>query len=536
MMKLLITDELSKEGLDILTKGSGVQVEVRPGIPKDELLKIIGDFDGLIVRSGTKVTKEVIEAGKRLKVIGRAGVGVDNVDVETATRRGVLVMNTPMGNIISAAEHTMAMILTLVRNIVWADASLKEGKWERSKFTGTELNGKTLGIVGIGRVGGEVAKRAKSFQMKMLGYDPFIPPEAAVKLGVRLLPLDKVIEEADIITIHAPLTPSTHHLIGKAQFEMMKPGVLLINCARGGIVDEQALYEALRDKRIAGAALDVFENEPPKGSRLLELNNIVVTPHLGASTKEAQEKVSLEMAEIVKLFLTEGRIANAVNVPIGKADPKVLSFIAVSEMLGSFAFQLVDGPVKRIEVFCYGELAQLDIKMVTASALIGVLSNIIGEQVNIINAGAIAKEKGIQVMEWKIEESSHYVNMVAVRVHSDGVVREVRGTAFPGKQPRLLGVDEYDLDMPLEGDILLTRHNDVPGIIGKVGTVLGDKGVNIARMGLGRDNKGGTGLMLVAVDEVVPSEALERLSSLKDFREARFIRLSQLKPKEYMMP
>lgn len=534
-MRLLVTDELSKDGLEILTRGSEIQVDVKPGIPQDELIRIIGDYDALIIRSGTKVTKQVIEAGRRLKVVGRAGVGVDNVDVEAATRRGILVMNTPMGNIISAAEHTLAMMLTLARKIVWADASLRAGKWERSKFTGTELNGKTLGIVGIGRVGGEVAKRAKSFQMKMIGFDPFIPPEAAVKLGVRLLPLEKVIEEADIITIHAPLTPSTHHILSKAQFEIMKPNVMLINCARGGIVDEEALYEALKTKKIAGAALDVFENEPPKGSKLLELDNIVVTPHLGASTKEAQDKVSLEMAEHVKIFLTEGRISNAVNAPIGRIDPKVLPFMPLAEMLASFAFQLVDGPVSKVEVSYHGELATLDTKTLTVSALIGVLSNIIGgEEVNIINAGAIAKEKGIHVVETKAEESPRYVNMMGVRVQSDGLRREVRGTVFPVGQMRLLGVDEYDLDMPVEGDTLLTVHNDVPGIIGIVGTILGNEHINIARMGVGRECRGGKAVMLVAVDEVVSKKVLDQLMAQKDFREARFVSLSQMKLKEYL--
>lgn len=534
-MKLLVTDELSKEGLDILTRGSGLQVDVRPGIPQDELIKVIGEYEALIIRSGTKVTKEVLEAGKRLKVVGRAGVGVDNVDVETATRKGVLVMNTPMGNIVSAAEHTMAMMLTLVRKIVWADASLKGGKWERGKFTGTELNGKTLGIVGVGRVGAEVAKRAKSFQMKMVGYDPFLPAEVAVKLGVRLLPLEKVLEEADVITIHAPLTPSTKHLVGKEQFKLMKPNVMLINCARGGIVDEEALYEALKDRRIAGAALDVFENEPPKGSKLLELDNIVVTPHLGASTKEAQEKVSLEMAECVKAFLVEGKISNAVNAPLGKVDPKVMPFMPLAEMLASFAFQLVDGPIKKVEMGFYGELAGLDTKSLTTSAIIGVLSNIIGEQqVNIINASSIAKEKGIQVSETKNEESPRYVNMVAVRLHSEGSKREVRGTVFPGTQPRMLGIDEYDIDMPIEGDFLMTKHNDVPGIIGRVGTVLGDNHINIARMGVGRETRGGMAVMLVAVDDVVSREVLDYMLKLKDFKEARFIRLSQMKPKSYI--
>ena len=534
-MKVIVTDELSKEGLAILEEGSKVVVDVKPGISPDDLLKVIGDYDAIIIRSGTKVNKQVIEAGKKPRVIGRAGVGVDNVDVETATRHGILVMNTPTGNTVSAAEHAMAMMLALARKIVWADASLKSGKWERGKFSGTELNGKTLGIVGIGRVGGEVAKRAKSFQMKMVGYDPFMPPEVAVKLGVRLLPLEKVIEEADIITVHAPLTPSTHHIIGKEQIEKMKPGMMIINCARGGIIDEDALYEALKANRIAGAALDVFENEPPKGSKLLELNNIVVTPHLGASTKEAQEKVSLEMAETVKDFLVEGKIANAVNAPMGRVDPKLLPYMPLAEMLASFAFQLVDGPVKRVELVVNGELATLDTKTLAISALVGVLENIVGD-VNIINAGSIAKEKGIHVAETKIEESSRYVNMLTVSVHSDLVERQVRGTVFPVGQMRLLGVDEYDLDMPVEGDILMTMHNDVPGVIGIVGTVLGEKRINIARMGVGRESRGGRALMLVSVDQVINRDVLDALLSHKDFKEARFISLGAMKLKEYIVP
>lgn len=534
-MKLLVTDELSKEGLEMLRRDSGVEVDVRPHLTHEELLRIIPDYEGIIVRSGTRVTTDVIDAGKNLKVIGRAGVGVDNVDVDHATIRGILVMNTPAANIISAAEHTMAMILTLARNIVWADASLKAGKWERGKFTGMELSGKTLAIVGIGRVGGEVAKRAKSFQMRLIGYDPFISPETAVKVGVRLLPLDRALEEADVVTIHAPLTPSTHHILGKEQLKLLKPSAILINCARGGLVDEEALFEALRSKKIAGAAVDVFEKEPPTGSKLLELPNVVVTPHLGASTREAQEKVSLEMAEHVKLFLTEHKITNAVNAPVGKVDPKIVPFIPIAEKVGSFAFQLVDGPIRRIEVTCSGELASLDTKMVTVSAVIGALSNFTGENTNIINANAIAKEKGIQVIEAKSEEASHYLNMVSVTIHSDGIQREVRGTAFPSNEPRLLGVDGFDVDMPLEGDFIMTAHNDMPGVIGKVGTILGGRGINIARMGVGRESRGGRALMLLSVDDPATAEVLDELKGLGDFYEVRFIRLSDIKPKEYML-
>ncbi|NLK26309.1 MAG: phosphoglycerate dehydrogenase [Euryarchaeota archaeon] len=534
MFKLLVTDELSEEGLEMLRRGGQVQVDVRPNIPHDELLEILGDYDAMVIRSGTKVTAEVIEAGKNLKVVGRAGVGVDNVDVKAATRKGILVMNTPSANIISAAEHTMAMMMSLARNIVWADASLKRGEWKRSKFTGIELNGKTLGIVGIGRVGGEVAKRAKSFQMKLVGYDPYIPPEVAVKLGVRLMPLEQVVEEADILTIHAALTPSTHHLINKDLIAKMKPTAMVINVARGELIDEDALYQALKDKKIAGAALDVYEKEPPVGSKLITLDNAVLTPHLGASTREAQEKVSVEMAEAVKRFLLDKKITNAVNAPVRGMDPKVLPFISVAERLGAFAVQLTDAPVAKIQVTYHGDLASVDTKMLTVSALMGVLSNLSGEQPNIINAESIAKEKGIQIVEVKSEESQRYVNMISVSLQSNGVNREVRGTAFPSSEPRLLGIDDFDLDMPLDGDFLLSIHADVPGIIGRIGTGLGNKGINIARMGLGREHKGGKALLLVSVDNPVSEDVLREMRSNKDFKEVRRVLLSKLGDREYL--
>jgi D-3-phosphoglycerate dehydrogenase / 2-oxoglutarate reductase len=535
MMKLLVTDELSKEGIDMLTKDGGVQVDVKPKIPQEDLIKIIGEYDALIVRSGTKVTSQVIEAGRKLRVVGRAGVGVDNVDVEAATRRGILVMNTPAANIISACEHTMAMMLSLARNIPWADKSVKEGKWEKSKFMGVELSGKTLGIIGIGRIGGEVAKRAKAFGMKLIGFDPYISPEAAVKLGVRLMTLDKVCEEADFITVHAALTPTTHNLVSTAQFNMMKPTVMIVNCARGGIIDEAAWAEALRTKRIAGSAIDVFEQEPlPKDSPFLGLSNAVLTPHLGASTKEAQEKVSIEMAEHVKMFLVDNKITNAVNAPMSKIDPKVAPYIGIAERLGSFAMQLVDGPVKKIEVEVHGEIANMDTRMVTVSALVGVLSTVKGENTNIINAGSIAREMGIQVVESKVDEMTHYVNMLIVRVASDGVKREVRGTAFPASEPRLIGIDEFDVDVPLEGDFVMTKHNDMPGMIGKVGMMLGNRHINIANMNVGRETKGGRAIMIMSVDGAVGKEVLDELRAEKNFQEARSITLSHMRTHEYM--
>ncbi len=533
-MRLLVTDPLSEEGLELLRRESGLEVDIIPGLSHEELLETIPGYHAIIIRSGTKVTADVIDAGKDLKVVGRAGVGVDNVDVAHATRRGVLVMNTPQANIISAAEHAMAMMMTLARNIVWAHASMAEGKWERKRFTGVELNGKTLGIVGIGRVGGEVAKRAKSFNMKLIGYDPFLPEEIAVKLGVRLMELEDVLRQSDVITVHAPKTKSTENMISTEQFAMMKPHVMLVNCARGGIVDEDALYHALKDRGIAGAAFDVYVNEPPVGSPLLELDNLVMTPHLGASTKEAQEKVSLEMAEHVALFLKEGTITNAINAPRGELDPELAPFVPLAEMLGSFAFQMIDGPVEKVQVTVHGEIATMNARMVTISALIGALSNIIGEGTNIINAEALAKEKGIQVVESKVEELEKYTNMLSIRLYSGERKVEVRGIVFPKRSPRIVGVNDFDLEVPLEGDFILTQYKDLPGVIAKVATMLSGKGINIARMGVGRDVPGGTAMMLISVDGEVSNDVLNELNAHALFDEARFIKLSNIRPRAYM--
>ncbi|HSV42393.1 MAG TPA: phosphoglycerate dehydrogenase [Methanomassiliicoccales archaeon] len=528
--KVLVSDPLSEEGLEILRKEFPVDIHL--DLPEEELIKIIGNYDALLVRSGTEVTARVIDAGEKLRFIGRAGAGVDNIDMGAATRRGIIVANAPEGNTLAATEHTMAMMLSLARNIPWADKSVKEGKWEKSKFMGVELSGKTLGIIGIGRIGGEVAKRAKSFGMKLIGFDPYISQELAVKLGVRLMSLDDVCREADFITVHAALTPTTHNMVSKAQFDLMKPCVRIVNCARGGIIDEAAWVEALRTKRIAGAAIDVFEAEPlPKDSPFISLENAVLTPHLGASTHEAQEKVSMEMAEHVKMFLVDNRITNAVNAPMGKIDPKVAPFLNIAERLGSFCMQLVDGPIKKIEVEVHGEIANMDTRMVTVSALVGVLSNVKGENTNIINVGSIAREMGIQVVESKADESMIYVNTLVIRISTDSTKREVRGTAYPASDPRLLGVDEFDVDIPLEGDFIMTRHQDMPGMIGRVGTLLGDNKVNIARMGVGREDKTGRALMLIAVDNQVEREVLEKLRALPNFNEARGIRLSHMKSK-----
>ena len=396
-MKMLVSDPLSEEGLTIL-RDSGIPVDVKTGLSEDELCAIIGEYDGLVIRSGTKVTKKVIEAGSRLKVIGRAGVGVDNVDIPAATEKGILVMNTPSANIVSAAEHSCAMILALARNIPQAHESMHRGEWKRSRFSGIELNGKTLGIIGVGRVGGEVARRLKHFNMTMIGYDPYLPPEVADEIGVRLTDLEEVLTKSDIMTIHTPLLPDTRNMISMPQFRMMKPNAMLINVARGGIVNEDDLYTALKEKIIAGAAFDVWCSEPLSDSekRLLELDNLVTTPHLGASTAEAQERVAVEIANSVVKYLRDGEIVNAINAPKGKLDPMVAKFLDLAKRMGSLAYQLNGRkPIGSLEITISGELAEKDTRMLNLSVLVGVMDNIVGNgAANMINVASLAKAKG----------------------------------------------------------------------------------------------------------------------------------------------
>lgn len=433
--KILVSDPLAEEGLQIL-KDSGFPVDVKTKLTEDELCGIIGEYDCLIVRSGTKVTKKVIEAGKNLKVVGRAGVGVDNIDVPAATEKGILVMNTPSANILSAAEHTVAMLLSLARNIPFAHASMHKGEWQRGKYTGVEMNGKTLGVIGVGRVGGEVIKRFKGFNMKMIGYDPFLPKEVADNLGVRLTTLEEVLRTSDFMTIHTPLLPDTKNMISTEQFEMMKPNARLANVARGGIVDEEALYQALKNKRIAGAAFDVWCEEPlcEYEKKLLELDNLVTTPHLGASTVEAQERVATEIAECVVAYLKDGTVANAINAPRGKLDPETEAYVPLAERMGVLAQNLNgSAPIDELEITYCGGLAGKQTKLLTIYTVIGALKNIIGSgQANLINALSIAKGKGIAIKESSTDEAKEYTNIIEVKTVSGGKSRVIRGTVFGG--------------------------------------------------------------------------------------------------------
>ena len=526
MTKILVSDPLSEDGIKIL-KDSGMEVvELEKAPTEDELCSIIGEYDGLIIRSGTKVTAKVIDAAKNLKVVGRAGVGVDNVDIPAATAKGILVMNTPAANILSAAEHTCAMIMALARNIPMAHASMHAGEWKRSKFTGIELNGKTLGIIGVGRVGGEVARRLKHFNMELIGYDPYLPKEVADDIGVRLTDLDEVITKADIMTIHTPLLPETRGMIALPQFKKMKPNALLVNVARGGIVVEDDLYTALKDKIIAGAAFDVWEHEPldENEQKLLELPNLVVTPHLGASTVEAQERVAVDVAEAAVKFLKDGMITNAINAPRGKLDPEIAPFIPLAEDLGVIAQQIVgSNPIKEMEIIYGGNVAQKDTKRIGIAATIGVLTNIVGKP-NMINAQSIAKGKGIQIKESKIENPDKYDDYIIVKLLSGtGSTTEVRGTVFAGT-PRLVGVNGFSFEMPIANSMFFALYKDVPGVIGTVGKLFGDNNVNIGQMAVGRDEPKGKAVMVVTLDHPV-EEGLQKKIIAGGFEKAKFITL-----------
>lgn len=519
--KILVSDPLSDEGLDIL-KQSGFPVDVKPGLTEDELCAIIGDYDCLIIRSGTKVTKKVIDAGKNLRVIGRAGVGVDNIDVPYATDKGILVMNTPSANILSAAEHSCAMLLALARNIPFAHESMHKGEWKRSKYTGVELNGKVLGIIGVGRVGGEVAKRMKAFNMTMIGYDPFLPKEVADSLGVRLTTLDEVISTADFMTIHTPLLPETRNMISLPQFKMMKPNARIANVARGGIVNEDDLYTALKEKIIAGAAFDVWCNEPitEEESKLLELDNLVTTPHLGASTVEAQERVAVEIAEHAVMYLKDDIVSNAINAPRGKLDAETEAYMPLAERMGKIVQQMVGNhPLDKLEISYCGGLAGKQTKLLTVSTVIGYLKNIIGSA-NIINALPVAKSKGIEIAETNNETAKDYANIIEIRFTSEGASRTIRGTVIGG-QPRLVGVDAFSFEVPLSGDMMFVGYKDEPGVIGIVGNTLGGAGINVAQMSVGRS--GPMALMFLTVDQRVPDDLVAKISDAVGTKDIKFL-------------
>jgi len=527
MYKVLISDSLSEHGIQQLLDAPDVEVVQKPGLSPHELYEIIGEYDALLVRSQTQVTADVLAAGKRLKVIGRAGVGVDNIDVPAATQAGVVVINAPDGNTISTAEHSFAMLMALARNIPQAYKKLSEGIWDRKSFQGVELNGKILGILGLGRIGTEVAKRAKAFHMKIMAYDPYLTEERAEKLGVTVASVDEIVRQADFITVHTPLTKETRYLIGSREFAKMKDGVRVINCARGGIIDEKALYEAIITGKVAGAALDVFEVEPPVDNPLLNLPQVVVTPHLGASTVEAQENVAIDVSEEILKVLRGQPFKNAVNLPSIPAHvlERVQPFFTLGERLGHFLAQVTVGSVQEIAVTYSGELADVDTAHLTRTVLKGVLSFRLGEGVNYVNAPTLAKSRDITVMEQKSSLNRGFTNLLTVTLKTNQQTKSVSGTLLNGYGARIVKIDQFAIDVAPEGYLLYIHHQDRPGVIGRVGTILGSNDVNIATMQVGRRDVGGDAIMMLSVDKPVSSELLDTLGELSEINSVTQIEL-----------
>ncbi|MHC1625892.1 MAG: phosphoglycerate dehydrogenase [Methanoculleaceae archaeon] len=525
--RVLVSDPLAEEGLEILR--SVCDVDVKTDCTEEELVEIIRDYDALLVRSGTQVTERIIGAADRLKFIGRAGAGVDNIDLDAATRRGIIVANAPEGNTLAAAEHTMAMILSLARNIPQANASLKSGEWKRSKFMGVELNEKTLGIVGFGRIGREVARRARAFNMKCIAYDPFISRERVAREGVELVTLDEVFERSDFITIHTPLIEETRHLIGAHSIQKMKDGVRVINCARGGIVDEKALAEAIRNGKVAGAALDVFEEEPPRDSPVLGLNEVIVTPHLGASTVEAQTNVSVSVARQCIEVLQGGTARYVVNAPvIPQEQQEILEpYARLLERMGRLLIQLVEGRVERIEIVYGGEFATSDLntRFLTRVALKGLLDPILQIPVNIVNAEVVAQERGITVTETVTAESEGFKNIVTIRVKTDTMTESLSGSLSAPDNPRIVAISGYRTDMSPSGDMVISRHIDKPGVIGRVATILGQVNINIAGMQVGRHVPGDEAIMVLSVDSPVPPEAMDEIRRVDGINTATYVHI-----------
>ena len=525
-MKVLISDNLSTRGVEILKK-AGLEVEFRSKTSAEEIEKMIGDYDGLIIRSATKVTAGLLEKAAKLKVIGRAGSGLDNVDIPAATKKGVVVMNTPGGNTVTTAEHTIGMIFACARMIPQAYASLKAGKWEKKKFEGVELFDKTLGIVGLGAIGGVVANRCSAMGMKILAFDPFISTEKAKQLGIELADLETIYKRSDFITLHTPKTKETAGLINKNTIAKMKDGVRIINCARGGIVNEADLYEALKSGKVAAAAFDVFEKEPPENHPLLTLDNFIATPHLGASTLEAQENVATAVAEQIVDYLIAGTVRNAVNVPSVPADqlPSLSPYINLAERMGLFTAQVLEGGITQVTVEYSGEVSNLKLEPVTLAALKGLLTPMIQENVNYVNAPLIAKDRGIEVKVSKSDDTTEYTSLVTLRVKAGGKDSSVAGTLNSKKEPRIIQVDNFPMETVPEGDMLVLMNHDKPGVIGGIGTLLGQNSVNIARMQFGRESQGGLAMSVVSIDSPVSDAVMGKIKQLPNVLSVKQIRI-----------
>ncbi len=528
-MKVLVLDNVSEKAVRILSEGGIEAVVNNNKLTEDELCRIIGDYDGVIVRSATKITAPVIAAAQKLKIIGRAGVGVDNIDIPAATHAGVIVVNAPDGNTIAATEQTMALMLGLARNLPQAHKDLKEGKWMRKEYLGVELRNKVLGIIGLGRIGTAVAKRAQAFEMKTIGYDPMVSPEAAAANGIVLKAMEDVIKEADFLTLHIPKTKESLNMINRETLAMMKDGARIINVARGGIINEADLYEALKSGKLAGAALDVFAAEPTTESPLFELNNVIVTPHLGASTREAQVNVALDVAKEFVNVLVKGEMAvNAVNVAPIKPDllAAVRPYLTLAEKLGKMQAQLVEGSIHNIRITYTGELAQIDVSPLTISYLKGFLESLAEESgaVNFVNAPVIAKERGIMVEEIRTGEAGDYTTLISARTESADTL-EIAGTLFGRDDPRIVLVDGFRVDVVPRGNILVIPHHDRPRVAGPVASIVGEHNLNIAGMQVGRKSVGGKAIIMLAVDTAAPDEVLAEISKVDGVLDVKMVTL-----------
>ncbi len=527
-MKVLISDSLSEKAVEILEKAEGIECVFDPKITPEDLLKTIGEYDGLAVRSRTKVTKEVLEAGTKLKVVGRAGIGVDNIDIAEATKNGVIVMNTPGGNTTTTAEHAISMMMALARKIPQATSSMKAGKWEKKLFEGVEMTGKTLGIVGIGNIGSIVANRAQGLHMDVIAYDPFISEEAADKLGIGLVELDELYKRSDFISIHVPATKETLNMINKTAFGKMKDSVRIVNCARGGIINEADLAEAITSGKVAGAALDVLVNEPPEeGNPVIGLDNVILTPHLGASTGEAQENVAVAVSDQIADYLINGTIRNAINVPsvAGESLAQLSPYITLAEKLGSFQGQLIKGAVEEVTIEYSGDVTDLDVAPVTIAALKGLLENVVGDNVNFVNAPVVAEERGIKVVEVKSSRNIDFASSVTVKVKTKDEESLAEGAIFGKTEPRIVRYNKFLLDAVTEGTLLVLHNDDKPGVIGEVGTVLGEGGVNIAGLHLSREVVGGESVSIWSIDSAPKDEILDKLKKVSNVISAEVVEL-----------
>jgi len=521
--RVLISDALSKAAVQIF-KDRGIEVDFQPDLGKDKekLASIIGGFDGLAIRSATKVTPKILERASKLKVIGRAGIGVDNVDIPAATAKGIIVMNTPFGNSITTAEHAITLMLALARQIPQADASTQAGKWEKNRFMGVEITGKTLGIIGCGNIGAIVADRALGLRMKVIAYDPFLSPERAMDLGVEKVELDELLRRADFITFHTPLTEKTKNILDANALAKTKKGVRIINCARGGLVDEKALRMALDSGHVAGAAFDVFSTEPANENPLFGHPNVVCTPHLGAATSEAQENVALQIAEQMADYLLRGAIENAVNFPSITAEeaPRLKPFIALAEKLGSFAGQLTETGIKAVRITYEGHVAQMKTKALTSSVVAGILRPML-QDINVVSAPIVAKERGIVVEETTREAIGDYESLITVTVDTERQSRWVSGTVFADGRPRIVNIKGIRMDAEFGSSMIYITNQDKPGFIGKFSSTLGDAGINIATFHVGREAPGGSAIALIEVDGDVPAEVLAKVQALPQVQQAR---------------